>query len=548
MPDDDNAPSLIDITKFNWGRRALQKDQPFIQNLDGTISTHRMAAEKDDSGNWWAFPTIVQSDKGTLHQFDNHFDAMRWNIDRGEAVDFGNDGKSAQRFAEGQYKIGTPLEERGYQKGGEVSRSKYMHGTDTVDAKLTPKEAVLNRNAAELAGRDYIRHLNRMGNELASRGVDLAAAGAEKRRARVMNEPGGYQRGIADVLGPLLLAATGITSVKYPAPPPKSPPLYKLPKTPPQKPVHFPKTAPARFQEGTADVITDPNDPRLSINQGRPGGSQEQPAPQSSSSSFDANREAVYRGLRDLGFPQHVTAALLGDAQQESGFRPNLVGDNRTSFGLWQVGSPLFHMADRDARALGLQPGTPGYAYHQTQFIGNYYRQHNPEQFQAMVSAPDAASALKEFRSTPGWDAGTTGRRFELSQAYERSLPNMPGLQLQAYKTEPYSFGDAMAPLTQPTGPGQPGPDLGAGMTGQQATQAQADAKKQATQDQQKKSALDAISQVAQGFQQAGKDMSAAAKASLATPVNASLQASINDPLAPLRIIQPYQPIRPWGM
>ena len=115
MPDD--APSPIDITNFAWGRRALQEDQPFIQNPDGSRSTHLMAAEKDDSGNWWAFPTIVQLANGALHQFDNPFDALRWNMDRGEAVDFGNDGRSAQRFAEGQYKIGTPLEERGYQRG-----------------------------------------------------------------------------------------------------------------------------------------------------------------------------------------------------------------------------------------------------------------------------------------------------------------------------------------------------------------------------------------------------------------------------------------------
>jgi hypothetical protein len=46
--------------------------------------------------------------------------------------------------------------------------------TDTVPAMLTPREAVLNRNAAELAGRGNIRKLNAEGNKLAKRGVDLA--------------------------------------------------------------------------------------------------------------------------------------------------------------------------------------------------------------------------------------------------------------------------------------------------------------------------------------------------------------------------------------
>jgi hypothetical protein len=46
--------------------------------------------------------------------------------------------------------------------------------TDTVPAMLTPKEAVLNVNAAELAGRGNIKKLNAAGNKLAKRGVNLA--------------------------------------------------------------------------------------------------------------------------------------------------------------------------------------------------------------------------------------------------------------------------------------------------------------------------------------------------------------------------------------
>jgi len=43
---------------------------PFIRNKDGSISTHRMAAEVDEKGNWYAFPTIVMLPSGELYQFE----------------------------------------------------------------------------------------------------------------------------------------------------------------------------------------------------------------------------------------------------------------------------------------------------------------------------------------------------------------------------------------------------------------------------------------------------------------------------------------------
>lgn len=83
----------------------------FIQNQDGTRSTHRMAAEVDANGNWFAFPTIVQLPSGKLHQFDNHQDAMKYNQQIGDAVHFGPDKDSALAFAAGGYKQGTPLQQ-----------------------------------------------------------------------------------------------------------------------------------------------------------------------------------------------------------------------------------------------------------------------------------------------------------------------------------------------------------------------------------------------------------------------------------------------------
>ena len=58
----------------------------------------------------------------------------------------------------------------GYSKG-----TNNVKKTDSVPAMLTPKEAILNRNAAELLGRDAIKRLNAHGNMLAKRGVDLAS-------------------------------------------------------------------------------------------------------------------------------------------------------------------------------------------------------------------------------------------------------------------------------------------------------------------------------------------------------------------------------------
>jgi hypothetical protein len=74
-------------------------------------------------------------------------------------------------------------------------------GTDTVPAMLTPREAVLNRNAAELAGRGKIERLNEAGNKLAAEGVDLAGGGkAMKTKPKVKGYQGGagavqYNRG-----------------------------------------------------------------------------------------------------------------------------------------------------------------------------------------------------------------------------------------------------------------------------------------------------------------------------------------------------------------
>ena len=80
-----------------------------IQNPDGSISTHLMAAEVDSNGNWYAFPTII-SNGMELIQVDDPFKALFTNIMRNEFIAFGKDEEGAREFARGAYKLGSPLE------------------------------------------------------------------------------------------------------------------------------------------------------------------------------------------------------------------------------------------------------------------------------------------------------------------------------------------------------------------------------------------------------------------------------------------------------
>lgn len=74
---------------------------------------------------------------------------------------------------------------------------RYARGTDTVPAMLTPHEAVLNPNAAELIGRDLIKRANAHGNRLAKRGIDLASDPAAYPPGQNLE---GFERGTNDVM------------------------------------------------------------------------------------------------------------------------------------------------------------------------------------------------------------------------------------------------------------------------------------------------------------------------------------------------------------
>ncbi len=80
-----------------------------------------------------------------------------------------------------------------------VMKKRYSKGTDSVDAKLTPLESVLNRNASELLGRHNIAMLNYHGNMLAKRGVDLASLPSDPTPGPSTENMLGYQMGTSMV-------------------------------------------------------------------------------------------------------------------------------------------------------------------------------------------------------------------------------------------------------------------------------------------------------------------------------------------------------------
>ena len=82
---------------------------PYITNEDKSISTHRMAAEVDENGNWMVFPTIVRLPTGELYQFEDNGQAMDYNMRTGNYLPMASK-KEALKYAEGGYKKGTALE------------------------------------------------------------------------------------------------------------------------------------------------------------------------------------------------------------------------------------------------------------------------------------------------------------------------------------------------------------------------------------------------------------------------------------------------------
>lgn len=98
--DKENKPEFLD-------RIYNPEKYPYIENGDGSVSTHRMSAERDEDGTWYVFPTIQMID-GKLIPFEDNFEAL-------ESAKANNNylvmpsKDEAISYAKGGYKEGTPL-------------------------------------------------------------------------------------------------------------------------------------------------------------------------------------------------------------------------------------------------------------------------------------------------------------------------------------------------------------------------------------------------------------------------------------------------------
>ena len=82
---------------------------PYIVNKDKSISTHRMAAEVDEQGNWFVFPTIVQMPSGELYEFKDNKSAQEYNMRTNNFLPM-KSKEEAISYAKGGYKNKTPLQ------------------------------------------------------------------------------------------------------------------------------------------------------------------------------------------------------------------------------------------------------------------------------------------------------------------------------------------------------------------------------------------------------------------------------------------------------
>jgi hypothetical protein len=99
---------MTDTTSFE--ERLAQVMQPFITQSTGERSTHKMAAEIDENGDWFAFPLIQKQTDGKLKELPTK-EAQAKAIKEGNVKRFGKDKDGALRYAAGGYKRGTPIDD-----------------------------------------------------------------------------------------------------------------------------------------------------------------------------------------------------------------------------------------------------------------------------------------------------------------------------------------------------------------------------------------------------------------------------------------------------
>ena len=92
------------LEKPEWEDRINNPEKyPFIQNENGSISTHEMAAETDGQGNWYVFPTIIQETGGGLKRFEDPQNALSYALRTGNYKPF-TTKEDALYYSAGGYK------------------------------------------------------------------------------------------------------------------------------------------------------------------------------------------------------------------------------------------------------------------------------------------------------------------------------------------------------------------------------------------------------------------------------------------------------------
>jgi hypothetical protein len=181
------------------------------------------------------------------------------------------------------------------------------------------------------------------------------------------------------------------------------------------------------------------------------------------------HRDLVTQSLLDHGASPVAAAAILGDIQQESAFNPRGVGDRGSSFGLLQVGGPMFRQFENDQAAQGIRPGDPAYTYNQAPYVMDKFKEQHPDRWEAMQNAPDAPTALQIFRGTKDWGYGIAGKRYQYAQNYEQALKGVPVQQVdqevRVEKAIPIQVVEHQVSRAQPVQDGEQHPSYLEGLT-----------------------------------------------------------------------------------
>jgi hypothetical protein len=95
MADNEHFAKVFEVLQANqekdFVKRILDpRNSPFIENEDGSITTHKMATAEAD-GAHYVFPTVMRDEEGELrsyHSDDDKWAAFKEAIKRGEAIKF----------------------------------------------------------------------------------------------------------------------------------------------------------------------------------------------------------------------------------------------------------------------------------------------------------------------------------------------------------------------------------------------------------------------------------------------------------------------------